>query len=76
MNLIDGATQKKFIKFNHSMPQGKIFLQPKNSAFSKSLIVIKCFKYLICVLLSTEYGRPKSLIENRRKDKNGLVTPS
>ena len=33
----------------------KILLQPKKSAFSKSLIVMKCFKDLICILLSTEY---------------------
>ena len=35
--------------------QSKIFLQPKMSAFSKNLIVMMCFHYLICVLLNTKY---------------------
>ena len=41
------SNTRKFTKFHHFMLQSKIFLQPKKSAFSKSLIVMKCFKYLI-----------------------------
>ena len=53
------------------MPQSKIFLQPKKSAFSKSLIVMMCFKYLICVLLNTEYWTAKAWLKTRRKELPG-----
>ena len=61
---------------NSIMSQSKILLQPKKSAFSKSLIVMMCFKYLICVLLNTEYWTAKAWLKTRRKDKNYLATPS
>ena len=54
MNVIHAATQK-IHEINYFMSQSKINLQSKKFAFSKSLIAMKCFKYLICVLLSTEY---------------------
>ena len=59
MNLIYVATQK-IHKFNHVMPQIKILHQSKESAFSKSLLVMKCFKYFICASLNTEYWTVKA----------------
>ena len=41
---------------------------PKKSAFSKSLIVMKCLKYLICVFLDTEYWTAKVWLKTRRKE--------
>ena len=58
------------------MTQSKIFLQSKKSTFSKSLIVMTCFKYLICVLLNTKYWTAKAWLKTRRKDKNYLANPS
>ena len=59
---------RKFTKFNHFMPQNEILLQPKKSAFSKSLKVMKCFKYVICILLDTEYWTAKAWLKTRRKE--------
>ena len=53
------------------MPQSEILLQPKKSSFSKSLKVMKCFKYLICVLLNTEYWTAKAWLKTRRKELPG-----
>ena len=53
------------------MPQIKILIQPKKSAFSKILIVMKCFKYLFFVLLNTEYWTTKAWLKTRSKEQPG-----
>ena len=50
------------------MAQSKIYFQPTKSAFSKSLIVMNCFKYLIRILLNNEYWTAKASLKSRRKD--------
>ena len=52
------------------MPQNKILLHPKKSAFSKILIVMKCFKYSIYVWLNI-YWTAKAWLKTRRKELPG-----
>ena len=56
-------------EWKKSIKRDKSYLStiPKNSAFSKSLIVMKCFKYLICVLVKHWILNCQSLIENQEE---------
>ena len=51
----------------------KFFFSQKKSALSKSLIIMKSSKYLICVLLSTEYWTAKACLKTSG-GKNYLAT--
>ena len=55
------AWRTKSIKWDESY----LLAIPKKSAFSKSLIVMKCFKYVVCIFVN--WTAKASLIENQEE---------
>ena len=66
------AWRTKSIKWDESY----LLAIPKKSAFSKSFIVMKCFKYLMCVFVKHWILNCQSKLDWKPGGKNYLATPT